>query len=53
VHVYSNVVTVNLAPGASRQGLADILHGLFVHYDHDETAPPAPAGAESVTEASE
>jgi len=53
VHVYSNVVTVDLAPGASRQGLADILHGLFVHYDHDEAAPPAAEEPESVTEASE
>jgi len=57
VHVYSNVVTVDLAPGASSGGLVDILHGLFVHYDHDEAAPePAAETAEppeSVTEASE
>jgi hypothetical protein len=44
VHIYSNVVTVDLAPGASRTGLADIVHSLFVHYDHDEAA-------EGVTEA--
>lgn len=62
VHIYSNVVTVDLAPGASAEGLADIVHSLFVHYDHDEPDPPAPAPAESseggeggegVTEASE
>ena len=54
VHIYSNVVTVDLAPGASREGMADILHSLFVHYDHDEAAPePATDDAESVTEASE
>jgi hypothetical protein len=64
VHVYSNVVTVDLAPGAKSDGLADIVHSLFVHYDHDEAAPePAPEptaeaadGAptsEGVTEASE
>jgi hypothetical protein len=49
VHIYSNVVTVDLAPGASSDGLADILHSLFVHYDHDEDAP---APAEGVTETS-
>ena len=54
VHIYSNVVTVDLAPGATSEGLADIVHGLFVHYDHDEPAPPAAAdSSESVTEASE
>ena len=57
VHVYSNVVTVDLAPGASGDGLTDIVHSLFVHYDHDEAAPaPAETTAESserVTEASE
>lgn len=56
VHIYSNVVTVDLAPGAKSEGLADIVHGLFVHYDHDEPAPPAAPEAESsesVTEASE
>ena len=53
VHIFSNVVTVDLAPGASREGLADIVHGLFVHYDHDEPAPAPSEDAESVTEASE
>ena len=36
VHIYSNVVTVHLAPDATAPGLADIIHELFVHYDHDE-----------------
>ena len=57
VHIYSNVITVDLAPGASSAGLGEIVHGLFVHYDHDEAAPePAPEDsepAEGVTEASE
>src|SRR5438270_10397302 len=47
VHIYSNVVTVDLAPGASSEGLGDIVHSLFVHYDHDEGAPePAPNASE-------
>jgi hypothetical protein len=57
VHIYSNVVTVDLAPGASSDGLRDIVHSLFVHYDHDEAAPEPAADsaqpAEGVTEASE
>jgi hypothetical protein len=32
VHVYSNIVTVNLAPGAGADGLEDIIHGLFTYY---------------------
>jgi hypothetical protein len=38
VHIYSNVVTVHLAPGAPTSGLSEIVHELFVHYDHDEQA---------------
>ena len=53
VHIYSNVVDVDLAPGASREGLADIVHELFVHYDHDEPAPGPSEETESVTEAAE
>jgi hypothetical protein len=57
VHIYSNVVTVDLAAGASREGLVDIVHSLFVHYDHDEPAPEVPPesaeSSEGVTEASE
>jgi hypothetical protein len=32
VHVYSNVVTVELAPGASTEGMAEALRNLFIHY---------------------
>ena len=32
VHIYSNVVTVELEPGAASDGLADIIHELFVYY---------------------
>jgi hypothetical protein len=32
VHVYSNVITVDLAAGASGAGLADVIGGLFIHY---------------------
>ena len=32
LHVYSNQVTVDLAKGATADGLADVIHGLFVHY---------------------
>jgi len=32
VHIYSNVITVDLAPGASGEGLDDVIHGLFIHY---------------------
>ncbi len=32
IHVYSNVITVDLAAGASAEGLADVINGLFIHY---------------------
>lgn len=32
VHVYSNVVTVDLAKGMSSEGIAELIHDLFVHY---------------------
>ena len=32
VHVYSNVITVDLAKGATSAGLADVIHELFVYY---------------------
>ena len=50
VHIYSNVVTVHLTPGATGAGLGDIVHELFVHYDHDEQADQQ---AEGVTPASD
>ena len=32
VHIYSNVVTVDLAPGASSDGMLDIIRDLFLYY---------------------
>lgn len=32
VHVYGNIVTVDLAKGADATGLAEVMHDLFVHY---------------------
>jgi len=32
VHVYSNMVTVDLAPGAKPTGIEDIISGLFTYY---------------------
>lgn len=40
VHVYSNVVTVDLAPGALADGLGAILEDLFLYY-HEGAVPPA------------
>ena len=43
VHIYSNVVMVDLAGGESGDGLDDTVGSLFVHYDPEEPAPPAEA----------
>jgi hypothetical protein len=32
VHVYSNEVTVDLAKGATSDGLREIIEGLYIHY---------------------
>lgn len=32
VHVYSNMVTLDLAPGDEPEGLEDIIQGLFTYY---------------------
>jgi hypothetical protein len=32
VHIYSNVVTVKLEPGASPDGIRDIIEKLYIHY---------------------
>jgi hypothetical protein len=32
VHVYSNVVTVKLQPGASADGLKELMEKLYIHY---------------------
>jgi hypothetical protein len=32
VHVFSNEVTVELARGATSEGLIDVIRGLYIHY---------------------
>jgi len=32
VHIYSNVVTIKLEPGASHDGIQDIIEKLYIHY---------------------
>ena len=32
VHIYSNMVTVDLAPGAKTDGMEEIIKGLFTYY---------------------
>lgn len=32
VHVYSNVITVELTPGTDADGVRELLEALFVHY---------------------
>lgn len=32
VHIYSNIVTVDLASGATAEGFEDIIEGLFTYY---------------------
>lgn len=48
VHIYSNVVTVELAPGASSEGLADMIRELFTYYREGvEVADPMAGAAPS------
>ena len=37
VHVFSNQITVDLAPGADDSGLREIVEGLFIHYTEGVT----------------
>jgi hypothetical protein len=32
IHIYSNEVTVDLAKGATADGLLEIIEGLYIHY---------------------
>ena len=32
VHIYSNVVTIDLAKGADSTGLGQVIHDLFIYY---------------------
>jgi Scaffold protein Nfu/NifU N terminal len=41
VHVYSNVVTVNLAAGRASDGLRDVVENLFIYYS-EGVAPAEP-----------
>ena len=42
VHVYSNIVDVDLAPGATSEGIADIIRDLFLYYREGVTPAPVP-----------
>ena len=54
VHVYGNVVTVDLAKGHTSEGMADLIRELFIHYvpgvlppSDEELTGEAPAEAET------
>lgn len=32
VHIYGNEITVHLEPGATTDGIADLIRNLFIHY---------------------
>jgi hypothetical protein len=32
IHIYSNVITVDLSKGSSSDGMADVIRELFIHY---------------------
>jgi Scaffold protein Nfu/NifU N terminal len=32
VHIYSNIITVDLSKGATDSGLVDVIRDLFIHY---------------------
>ena len=40
VHVYGNVVTVDLAPGATADGMVEIIESLFIYYGPGVEVPP-------------
>jgi hypothetical protein len=42
VHINGSVITVDLAKGASPDGLADIIRGLFLFYQPGDPPPPDP-----------
>jgi len=39
VHVYSNMVTVDLAPGGTTDGFEEIIRGLFTYYREGVEVP--------------
>lgn len=53
VHIYSNVVTVDLASGTTGQGLDDVIRDLFTYYREgvEVVDPMAPVAATAASEA--
>ena len=41
VHVYSNVITVDLSEGSTAEGMRDLIEQLFIHY-RDGVQPSIP-----------
>jgi hypothetical protein len=39
VHIYSNVITVDLAPGTDSAGMAELIHELFIYYQPGVVPP--------------
>jgi len=39
IHIYSNVITVDLGKGSDSEGLAEIIRELFIHYVPGVTPP--------------
>jgi hypothetical protein len=52
VHVNGSMITVSLAPGATGDGLADVVRDLFLFYGGPEVAP-APTGDDTPSTAAE
>jgi hypothetical protein len=42
VHMYDNMITVDLEKGATDEGLIDVIRDLFRYYHDGETVPAAP-----------
>jgi hypothetical protein len=51
VHVYSNVVTVDLSKGGTTAGMADTIRDLFLYYRETEPQPEAEHEADAEPEA--
>jgi hypothetical protein len=48
VHIYSNIITVDLADGSDGAGLREIVHDLFIYY-RAGVAPPSDDDLTAVT----
>ncbi len=53
VHIYDNMVTVDLAKGATGDGLIDVVRELFLFYRESSAPPDLGATAEPTTPAAE